>query len=97
MCGERVFSGLHQLVSAHPSLTHLSLVGYSMGGLIAHYLAGRLAQDDPEFLGLQPRIFATMACPHLARNPPARLAEAATTVSMLLRRSLLVLRQGWPG
>ena len=38
---------LRATVKAHPSLTSISLVGYSMGGLIARYLAGSLFVEKP--------------------------------------------------
>eukprot|EP00741_Cyanophora_paradoxa_P015111 tig00020848_g14582.t1 len=44
-------------------VTHVSLVGYSFGGLVCRYLAGLLLLED--FLGLVPVNFLTMATPHL--------------------------------
>ena len=63
VCGERVLPELRRLVAAHPTLTALSLVGYSFGGLVARYLAGCLFVDS--FLGLSPLNLVTFASPHL--------------------------------
>lgn len=63
--GGRILAQLRQLVAEHPSLSALSLVGYSMGGLVARFLAGALFAETPAFLGLAPLNFTTLATPHL--------------------------------
>ena len=66
VCSRRVLVQLRALVAEHPSLRALSLVGYSMGGLMARYLAGALLVAEPApFLGLTPTNLVTIACPHL--------------------------------
>eukprot|EP00160_Parvularia_atlantis_P019218 Unigene7438_Nuclearia_a/m.22880 Unigene7438_Nuclearia_a/g.22880 ORF Unigene7438_Nuclearia_a/g.22880 Unigene7438_Nuclearia_a/m.22880 type:complete len:448 (+) Unigene7438_Nuclearia_a:60-1403(+) len=68
ICGERVLKELAAELAAAQTegrpVTHLSLVGYSMGGLVARYVAGRLHQ-----LGtldtIEPVNFVTIAAPHL--------------------------------
>lgn len=54
-CGRRLAEEIRDLVAQHPEATHLSLLGHSMGGLIARYAAGVLY--DPatrRMAGLQP-------------------------------------------
>ena len=84
----RVVGQLHDVVAAHPSLTSLSLIGYSMGGLIAHFVAGLLLARDPApFFGLRPLNFVSIACPHVG----ARLvADGACSTRVLLRLAKLI-------
>ena len=78
----RVVSQLHDVIGAHPSLTSISLVGYSMGGLIAHFVAGMLFACEPTpFCGLRPLNFVSIACPHLG----ARLVTDGSCATRLLR------------
>lgn len=49
---------------AESNATHLSLVGYSMGGLCVRLLAGLLYQNRV-FEQVRPAVFATFATPHL--------------------------------
>ena len=66
----RLAAELRSVVAARPSLTHLSLVGNSLGGLYCRYAAA-LALDDtgaegpPRIAGLRPVTFLTTATPHL--------------------------------
>jgi len=60
----RVISAVQPIVAAHPSLTMLSLVGYSMGGLVCRYVAGSVMTEQPPFFGLTPVNYMTVACPH---------------------------------
>lgn len=53
---------LAQIAETHA--THLSLVGYSMGGLCVRYLAGMLLEDGV-LDRVRPVVFATFATPHL--------------------------------
>ena len=53
------------VVSAHPSLTRVSVVAHSMGGLMARYAVGALFNPDKGYVcGLRPCHFVTMATPH---------------------------------
>jgi hypothetical protein len=63
---QRLAQELRSVVEAHPSVTHLSLVGNSLGGLYCRYLAS-LVYDNTQGLvcGLQPVTFLTTASPHL--------------------------------
>ncbi|WIA18520.1 hypothetical protein OEZ85_009970 [Tetradesmus obliquus] len=66
MCGTRLAAEITQLAAAHPSLCSISLLGHSMGGLIARYALGLLA--DPKtrkVAGLNPSHFISIATPHL--------------------------------
>ena len=67
--GDSVFAGIKELIAKHNStLKYISLIGYSFGGVVAFWLAGRLERN--EFLGLSPRNFITIACPHLGATDP---------------------------
>jgi len=64
--GERAARELLEIARAYPSLARLTLVGNSLGGLFARYIAARLY--DPErgtVAGLVPEDLVTIACPHL--------------------------------
>ncbi|GIL46461.1 hypothetical protein Vafri_3450 [Volvox africanus] len=68
ICGERLFQGVK---SAHDNLvhqgtppTHISFIGFSLGGLIARYAAGRLFSEG-YFDHVMPLNFITIATPHL--------------------------------
>lgn len=62
----RLAAELRSVVEAHPSVTHLSLVGNSLGGLYGRYLAHLLYDArDGKVAGLQPVTFLTTASPHL--------------------------------
>jgi len=66
VCGDRLVAELRGLVAAGASLTHITFVGHSMGGLISRYAIGRLfSPGDGTLLGLQPAHYITMATPHL--------------------------------
>lgn len=41
-CGERLAEEVRQYVAAHPSLARITVVGHSMGGLIARYTLGAI-------------------------------------------------------
>ena len=64
-CARRVLRELRRLVADTASLRTLSLVGYSMGGLVARYLSGALLLEELPFLGLSPLNLVTFATPHL--------------------------------
>jgi hypothetical protein len=67
--GETVFDEVKGLVAKHKStLKEISIVGYSFGGIVAWWVAGRLYSED--FLGLIPQNFVTIACPHLGATDP---------------------------
>jgi hypothetical protein len=44
ICGERLAEEIRGVVAQHPGLERISLLGHSMGGLIARYAAGERAQ-----------------------------------------------------
>ncbi|CCK72803.1 putative hydrolase KNAG_0L01840 [Huiozyma naganishii CBS 8797] len=47
-------------------ITKISIVGYSLGGLIARFLVGKCFSDCKElFKGIEPQLFITVASPHL--------------------------------
>lgn len=73
LCGERVTheieEELQQLESQGKKVTKLSVVGYSLGGLIARYAIG-LLYSRRWFDKLQPLNFTTFATPHLGTRTP---------------------------
>ena len=42
VCASRLAEEVREYVAPHPGLQRLSIVGHSMGGLIARYLIGEL-------------------------------------------------------
>ena len=72
--GCRLAAEIIDLVENSPSLTHISLVGNSLGGLYSRYAAallytrqggGALGLEDERICGLLPRDFVSTASPHL--------------------------------
>lgn len=64
--GERLASEVQRLVSAMPSLQYISMIGHSMGGLLARYAAGKLYDTSAGTIaGLKPRHYISMATPHV--------------------------------
>ena len=64
-CGQRLADEVRAVVSRYPSLTRISFVCHSMGGLIARYCVAALY--DPRaasVAGLVPCHFLTLATPH---------------------------------
>lgn len=51
VCGQRLALEIQTLAAAHPSLTQLSLVGHSMGGLVARYAAAVLFDQSMGTMG----------------------------------------------
>lgn len=57
---------VQQLVSSTPSLTTISFIGHSMGGLIARYAIGLLSDTTTGTVaGLQAGCYVSIASPHL--------------------------------
>lgn len=67
-CARRTLSELDVLMKIYSdeghSITSISIVGYSLGGLIARFLIG-LLEDRRFFDSVKPFLFATFATPHL--------------------------------
>jgi hypothetical protein len=67
--GDAVFTQMRTLIEKHKAtLKYVSLVGYSFGGVVAMWVAGRLQTTG--FCGLTPQHFITIACPHLGATDP---------------------------
>ena len=74
MCGERLAALVQQTtaqIDSQPDaegrgrrVTSLTLLGYSLGGLMVRYAAGKLLADG-YFERVQPRNLVTVATPHL--------------------------------
>lgn len=66
VCGARLAEEIKLIVRSKPSLKTLSIVGHSLGGLIARYALGVMyCQETGTMFGLRPRHFATIVSPHL--------------------------------
>lgn len=64
-CGQRLADEVRAVAAAHPSLTRLSVVAHSMGGLMARYALGALFNPGQgRVAGLEPCHFVSMATPH---------------------------------
>ncbi|ORX36237.1 putative serine esterase-domain-containing protein [Kockovaella imperatae] len=68
------------------SVTHISFMGYSLGGLVARYLVGLLHASEPSFFDTRlPVSFSTAATPHLG---VLRYATRMNTVVHTIGRRL---------
>jgi len=66
VCGERLADEIRDLAKARPNLKYLSVIGHSLGGLIARYAIGALfCEETRTMFGLRPLHFATIVSPHL--------------------------------
>ncbi|SCU85482.1 LAFA_0D15896g1_1 [Lachancea sp. 'fantastica'] len=66
--GYRTLLEICQYIDTFPSgeITDISFVGYSMGGLIARFIVGKMLSECHElFQNIQPQLFITFATPHL--------------------------------
>lgn len=64
--GKRLAGDIRRVVSEHPSLSRISLVGFSLGGLYIRYAAGVLYDEATSTVaGLAPQTFTTVASPNL--------------------------------
>ncbi|GLC67352.1 hypothetical protein PLESTF_000545600, partial [Pleodorina starrii] len=80
-CGERLAAEIRQLVQRQPQLKRISVIGHSMGGMIARYALGLLFDpSDCSIAGLAPTHYVTLATPHLGLTVdegPARVPFVA--------------------
>lgn len=66
VCGQRLAQEVLRLVSTTPSLTTISFMGHSMGGLIARCAIGLLTDPSSSTVaGLEPCCYISIATPHL--------------------------------
>lgn len=81
---ELLYTEIKQLIT-ETGATKLSLIGYSMGGLILRYVIGMFEQERL-FLKIEPVLFATFATPHLgSRNTtPTLFGKAFNTVGPII-------------
>ena len=94
---QRLAYEILETVERTPSLTHISLLGNSLGGLYSRYAAALLymqplAGDDGQarICGLIPRDFVTTASPHLGTQFPR---FTRTSVQILTQKALLGTRR----
>lgn len=75
VCGERAIREIEKLVALHSQqgheITRFSVVGYSLGGLIARYVVGVLFQKG-WFTRIKPVNYTAFACPQLGVRSPHR-------------------------
>eukprot|EP00123_Amoebidium_parasiticum_P022022 comp77966_c0_seq1/m.48302 comp77966_c0_seq1/g.48302 ORF comp77966_c0_seq1/g.48302 comp77966_c0_seq1/m.48302 type:complete len:380 (-) comp77966_c0_seq1:107-1246(-) len=65
VCGRDLADEILQVVSQHPSLQEISIIGFSLGGLITRYAIGVLYSPSTNTIaGLKPREYITFASPH---------------------------------
>ena len=66
LVAQRLALELQDLVATQPQLTHITVIGHSMGGLLARYACGNLFDPQTRTIcGLEPGYFYTLATPHL--------------------------------
>lgn len=66
--GYRTLMEICQFITGYKDgpITKISIVGYSMGGLIARFVIGKMYTEfDSVFKDIEPQIFLTLATPHL--------------------------------
>lgn len=66
--GYRTLMEICEFITGHKDgpITKISIVGYSMGGLIARFVVGKMYTEfDQVFRDIEPQIFMTLATPHL--------------------------------
>ena len=103
LAAARLASEIRSLVSRAPWLTHLSLVGNSLGGLFARYAAALLFEPSTRTLcGLTPLVFLTTASPHLGVGQHGHLSLVPAPLQALSAAVLgasireLLLHDGTP-
>ncbi|KAB8556638.1 hypothetical protein FH972_025674 [Carpinus fangiana] len=67
---EEVEKELSELEAAGKKVTRMSVIGYSLGGLIARYVVGLLYSRGVFERGIEPVNFTTFATPHLGVRSP---------------------------
>ncbi|GAV52686.1 hypothetical protein ZYGR_0AG06770 [Zygosaccharomyces rouxii] len=66
--GYRTLLEIYQFITSFKDgpITKISVLGYSMGGLVARFVLGKMFGEYRDlFEGIEPQIFITMATPHL--------------------------------
>lgn len=66
--GYRTLTEICQFITGYKEgpITKISIVGYSMGGLIARFVIGKMYSEFDKIFGdIEPQIFMTLATPHL--------------------------------
>ena len=68
-CGVRLADEIREVVGKQPQLRYISIMGHSLGGVIARYAAGVLYDSATARIGgLRPRHYISLASPHLGCN-----------------------------
>jgi hypothetical protein len=88
LCGQRLAAEVQKVVNTlnpqghPPRFQYISFVGHSMGGLIVRYAIGRLYNPAAGTLaGLQPRLYLSLATPHLGLSCEENAAQVRTGLS----------------
>ena len=72
-CGDRAFEWTKNILKTENGIDQISLIGYSLGGLILRYVVGRLYRDGI-FEDVVPLNFISIASPHLGVRKPSQYA-----------------------
>lgn len=104
--GARLAEELRRVIASHSTLTDISFVGNSLGGLYTRYAISELLDKQGcTFAGLHPASFVTIGCPHLGvrqftflplpavAQSLARIVVGPTGEELMLRDRESLLRQ----
>ena len=69
VCSERLASEVLAIVEANRSLKNISVIGHSLGGVLARHALSRLYREDGTIAGLTPLQYITLATPHVGVSP----------------------------
>lgn len=94
LIGYRTILEIARFVKQHEGINKISIVGYSMGGLVGRFVIGKLWSElDYMFRDIEPCLFMTMATPHLGiafYNPDQKLkGKVLHSVLRVLGSSIL--------
>lgn len=94
--GSRLAEEIQALIASHPSLSRLSLIGNSLGGLYVRFAAAELLDNDGTLAGLEADTLITTCSPHLGVRRhlylplPSQLFAAGRAVAGLTAEELLL-------
>ena len=72
-CGDRVLDYIKLQLSQYKDIDRISMIGYSLGGLILRYCVGRMFREGM-FETIEPINFITIATPNLGVRKPSQYA-----------------------
>ncbi|CAR26696.1 hypothetical protein ZYGR_0H05190 [Zygosaccharomyces rouxii] len=98
--GYRTLLEIYQFIKCFKDgpITKISVLGYSMGGLVARFVLGKMFGEYHDlFEGIEPQIFITMATPHLGvqfYNPKRYFFRGLMQFGMRLIGSNIIGKSG---